>query len=63
MNPRALIVFKHESPLGNARAGLLFDRIIIEKKDGIAFPRSFSDYTVTINKANLPAGVTVEELI
>ena len=48
MNPRALIVFKHESPLGNARAGQLFDIVKVEKKDGIEYPRSFNDYDVTI---------------
>ena len=63
MNPRALIVFKHESHLGNARAGQLFDLVKVEKKKGIEYPRSFSDYTVTIDKAGLPANVTVEELI
>ena len=63
MNPRALIVFKHESHLGNARAGQLFELVNVEKKEGIEYPRSFSDYTVTIDKAGLPANVTVEELI
>ncbi len=63
MNPRALIVFKHESHLGNARSGQLFDLVKVEKKKGIEYPRSFSDYTVTIDKAGLPANVTVEELI
>ena len=63
MNPRALIVFKHESHLGNARAGQLFDLVKVEKKKGIEYPRSFSDYTVTIDKAGLPANVTVDELI
>lgn len=63
MNPRALIVFKHESPLGNARAGQLFELVNVEKKEGIEYPRSFGDYTVSIDKAGLPANVTVEELI
>lgn len=63
MTPRALIVFKHDSPLGNARAGQLFDLVKVEKKDGVEYPRSFSDYNVTIDKAGLPANVTVEELI
>ena len=63
MNPRALIVFKHESPLGNARAGQLFDLVKAEKKDGVEYPRSFGDYAVTIDKDKLPAKVTVEELI
>lgn len=63
MNPRALIVFKHESHLGNARAGQLFDLVKVEKKDGIEYPRAFGDYSVTIDKAGLPANVMVEELI
>ena len=50
MNPRALIVFKHESHLGNARAGQLFDLVKVEKKEGVDYPRSFNDYTVTIDK-------------
>lgn len=63
MNPRALIVFKHESPLGNARAGQLFDLVKVNKKEEVEFPRSFSDYKVTIDKEAVPANVTVEELI
>lgn len=63
MNPRALIAFRHESHLGNARAGQLFDLVKVEKKEGVEYPRSFGDYTVTIDKDKLPANVTVEELI
>lgn len=48
MNPRALIVFKHESPLGNARAGQLFDLVRVALKEGVEFPRSFNDYEVEI---------------
>ena len=67
MNPRGLIIFKHESPLGNARAGQLFDLVQIKLKDGIEFPRSFSDYDVKSPsndelKTIFP-GVTVEKLI
>ena len=62
MSAQKLIVFKHNSPLGNAPANKLFDLVKVEKVcDGA--PRSFSDYTVTIDKAGLPANVTVEELI
>ena len=59
MNPRKLIVFKHDSVLGNARSGELFDRI--EIKQNVELPRSWTDYTVEINKNNLPAGITIEE--
>lgn len=62
MSAQKLIVFKHDSPLGNAPANKLFDLVKVKKVcDGA--PRSFSDYTVTIDKAGLPANVTVEELI
>ena len=63
MNARALIVFKHNSKLGNARSAQLFNRINVFKKENVEFPRSFEDYRITIDKDNLPTGVTVEELI
>ena len=62
MSAQKLIVFKHDSILGNAPANKLFDLVKIEKTiDGA--PRSFKDYKVTITKDYLPSGVTVEELI
>ena len=62
MSAQKLIAFKHESVLGNAPANKLFDLVKVEKKcDGA--PRQFSDYEVTIDNNNLPAGVTIEELI
>ena len=62
MSAQKLVVFKHDSVLGNAPANKLFDLVKVEKVcDGA--PRSFSDYTVTIDKEGLPVNVTVEELI
>lgn len=62
MSAQKLIVFRHESALGNAPANKLFDLVNIKKNcDGA--PRSFSDYTVTIREENLPKGVSVDELI
>lgn len=62
MSAQKLIVFKHDSVLGNAPANKLFERVKVEKvSDGA--PRQFADYQVSINKENLPEGVTVEELI
>jgi CRISPR-associated protein Csd2 len=55
MNPRKLIVFKHEHYLGDARSGQLFDLIKIEKK--VALPRCWGDYTVSVDKSVLPKGV------
>jgi CRISPR-associated protein Csd2 len=65
MSAQKLIVFKHDSVLGNAPANKLFDLVKVEKvkEKCEGAPRSFSDYTVTINKDALPAGVTIEELI
>ena len=63
MNARSLVVFKHESKLGNARSAQLFDLVKVEKKDGVEFPRSFEDYNVSVDKEHVPAGVSVEEMI
>lgn len=62
MSAQKLIVFKHDSMLGNAPANKLFDLVTVTKTcDGA--PRSFKDYSVKIDKDNVPSGVTVEELI
>ena len=62
MSAQKLIVFRHDSVLGNAPANKLFDLVKVEKTcDGA--PRSFGDYTVTVDKDGLPSGVEVEELI
>ena len=55
---RELIIFKHDSELGNAPAYKLFELVKAEKKPGVAAPRAYSDYAVTVDEANLPAGVT-----
>ena len=62
MSAQKLIVFKHDSVLGNAPANKLFDLVKVEKKcDGA--PREFEDYKVAINRNNLPTGVNVVEMI
>ena len=62
MSAQKLIVFKHDSMLGNAPANKLFDLVKVEKKcDGA--PRKFEDYVVTINRQDVPNGVSIEELI
>lgn len=64
MAARKLIVFKHESELGNAPAHKLFELVDIHTKSELQGPpRSFSDYVVSINKAACPAGVSIEERI
>jgi CRISPR-associated protein Csd2 len=59
MATRGLYVFKHDSELGNAHAHALFDRIKIDRKDGVDVPRSFADYSVTVQDADLPQGVSL----
>ena len=61
MSAQKLIVFRHDSVLGNAPANKLFDLVQIKKKTDGA-PRSFKDYEVTI-ASEIPSGVKVEELI
>ena len=61
MSAQKLIVFRHDSVLGNAPANKLFDLVQIEKKTDGA-PRSFKDYEVTI-ASGIPSGIKVEELI
>jgi CRISPR-associated protein Csd2 len=63
MSTCKLIVFKHASALGNAPAHKLFDLVQVEAKDKTVAPRSFADYTVTINRDNLPQGVELIEMM
>ena len=56
---RGLYVFKHDSELGNAQAHALVERIAIAHKAGVEVPHSFGDYEVTVNEADLPAGVSL----
>lgn len=60
MSAQKLIVFKHDSVLGNAPANKLFDLVKIGKKCQGA-PRSFADYEVTIDGA--VDGVEIIEMI
>lgn len=62
MSARKLIVFKHDSELGNAPANVLFDLVGVKRtSDEVA--RSFKDYTITIDLDKLPKGVHVEEML
>jgi CRISPR-associated protein Csd2 len=61
MATRKLIVFKHESDLGNAPSHKLFDLIKVERKPEVVVPRSFTDYKVSIDADHTPSGVTLIE--
>lgn len=65
MAARKLVVFEHDSAMGNAPAHQLFELVQVSRKgseaDGPA--RSFADYEVRVNAAQLPSGVNVHELL
>ena len=62
MATQKLIVFKHDSALGNAPSHKLFGLVKIEKKPDVSVPRKFADYAVTLPQdTDLPPGVSVEE--
>ena len=63
MAMRDLIVFKHESPYGNDFAHNLFERVCVTRKKEETMPRSYADYTVTLDETDLPDGVTIETRI
>jgi CRISPR-associated protein Csd2 len=74
MASRKLIVFRHQSALGNARAQSLFERVkTLRVHQGSTLPigdqgtdnwppaRRWEDYQVTINRDGLPSGVEIIE--
>jgi CRISPR-associated protein Csd2 len=61
MATRKLVIFKHDSDLGNAPAHQLFDLVTVAKKPEANPPRSFTDYEISIGKA--PEGVTLIERV
>ncbi len=63
MAVRELIVFKHDSELGNAPAHKLFELVRAEKKPGVDAPRAYGDYSVTVDETALPDGVTCTRLV
>lgn len=75
MATRKLVVFRHDSALGNAPAHRLFDRVRIGRNvggafqdidtapEGLAPARKFSDYKIEIDRNDLPAGIEILELV
>lgn len=73
MAARELIIFRHDSKLGNAPAHRLFDRVVakrvstagpvdVDSLDAAALPpaRKFADYVIEVSDADMPAGVTLD---
>lgn len=63
MAVRRLYVFKHASEFGDTQSYKLFDSIHVQRKEGIASPRSFSDYDVSLDLSQIPSSVEVGEKI
>lgn len=74
MATRKLIVFRHATALGNAQASSLFDRVKTwrlfkgethvpgaEGLDNAPPARSFADYAITVERADLPDGIEIIE--
>lgn len=64
MAVRELIVFRHDSELGNAPAWKLFESVSVKRKnpDDTSPARSYYDYQVTVDTDHLPTGVTCQRL-
>ncbi|GAB6057496.1 type I-C CRISPR-associated protein Cas7/Csd2 [Desulfonatronum parangueonense] len=62
MATRKLIVFEHESPMGNAPAHVLFDMVQAARSEGPA--RDFDPARITIpSQADMPEGVTLDVML
>lgn len=63
MAVRELIVFEHDSELGNTPSYKLFERVHVQPKEEGKAARSYEDYVVTVDTENMPAGVTCTKMI
>lgn len=74
MAARRLIAFRHDSPLGNAQAHKLFERVTVHRRSGdgllpVGDPRThnmpparaFSDYEIRLEARDLPDGIAIVE--
>ena len=65
MAVRELIVFKHDSEIGNAPSYKLFDSVTVKRAPGREEgpARAYSDYTVDIREDEIPQGVTCTRMV
>jgi CRISPR-associated protein Csd2 len=61
MSTRKLIIFQHDSALGNTPAYALFDRVRIKRLEESKPARDFKDYQIKIDRENLPPGISIIE--
>lgn len=59
MAVRDLIIFKHSKELGDCPAYRLFDSVEVKKQADVIYPRSYNDYTISINQEKIPETVQV----
>jgi len=59
MAARKLIIFEHDSALGNAPSHELFERVVVKRRDDSKPGRDYADYRVEIDDGNLPDGVKI----
>lgn len=59
MAVRELIVFKHSKELGDCPAYKLFDAIEVNRKEGVVYPRKYTDYDISIHENQIPETVEV----
>ena len=58
MAVRELIVFRHDSELGEAPAHKLFEAVKVTRLNPDAPARKYGDYSVTVDESAIPEGVT-----
>lgn len=74
MTTRKLVVFRHATALGNARATDLFSRVTVSRagalspigapgQSNLRPARRYADYSVAVDAADLPDGVELLELV
>jgi CRISPR-associated protein Csd2 len=63
MSCRGLYVFTHTSPYGDAPAWQLLDRVRVSRRAGVAAPRDFREYEVSVDRDGLPEGVTLTSVL
>jgi CRISPR-associated protein Csd2 len=59
---RGLYIFSHDNSLGNAPAHSLLERVKVATAEGVKAPRHITDYSVTVDDASNPDGVTLTKI-
>lgn len=60
MSLQKMVVFRHDSELGNASAHSLFDLVTVERANQEMPARSFGDYVFNIDESSLPTGINID---